>query len=30
MDGKNRLTGAVASVSTVKNPIKLARKMKKF
>ncbi len=27
MDGKNRLTGAVASVSTVKNPIKLARKV---
>jgi beta-aspartyl-peptidase (threonine type) len=27
MDGKNRLSGAVASVSTVKNPIKLARKV---
>lgn len=27
MDGKNRLTGAVASVSIVKNPIKLARKV---
>ena len=27
MHGKNRLTGAVASVSSVKNPIKLARKV---
>ena len=27
MDGKNRLSGAVASVTTVKNPIKLARKV---
>ena len=27
MDGENRLTGAVASVSIVKNPIKLARKV---
>ena len=27
MDGKNRLMGAVASVSSVKNPIKLARKV---
>ena len=27
MYGKNRLSGAVASVSTVKNPIKLARKV---
>lgn len=27
MDGKDRLTGAVASVSIVKNPIKLARKV---
>ena len=27
MDGKKRLTGAVASVSIVKNPIKLARKV---
>ena len=27
MDGKNRLTGAVASISIVKNPIKLARKV---
>ena len=27
MDGKKRLAGAVASVSTVKNPIKLARKV---
>ena len=27
MDGKNRLSGAVASVTSVKNPIKLARKV---
>ena len=27
MEGKNRLSGAVASVSVVKNPIKLARKV---
>ena len=27
MDGKDRLTGAVASVSIVKNPIRLARKV---
>ena len=27
MDGKNRLSGAVASVTKVKNPIKLARKV---
>ena len=27
MDGKNRLSGAVASVTTVKTPIKLARKV---
>ena len=27
MDGKDRLTGAIASVSIIKNPIKLARKV---